>query len=100
MQTQKDTLQAELHNLPQTWKLTPLGKKDSSGEVNPKAPYLTDWSSTNVDREFINSEIESGIAKGYGLRTGEASGRLLTLYPFRGLKFMQNGDVPVSANPC
>jgi monovalent cation:H+ antiporter, CPA1 family len=26
--------------------------------------------------------------------------RLLTLYPFRGLKFMQNGDVPVSANPC
>jgi Protein of unknown function (DUF3987)/Bifunctional DNA primase/polymerase, N-terminal len=79
MQTPKNTLQAELHNLPQTWKLTPTGKKDSSGEVNPKAPYLADWAGTDIDREFISTEIEAGRATGYGLIMGRSSGYLVAI---------------------
>ncbi len=80
MQTLKYILQVELHNLPQTWNLTPLGKKDPSGKVDPKAPYIADWANTDVDRVFINAEIEeAGKATGYGLRLGQSSGYVVAI---------------------
>ena len=61
---------AALHNLPEDWKLTPLGKKDDTGKPNPKAPYLTKWSTTDIDRQAIEQDIRSGRAIGFGLKLG------------------------------
>jgi Protein of unknown function (DUF3987)/Bifunctional DNA primase/polymerase, N-terminal len=79
MQTSKDIFQSELHILPQTWNLTPLGKRDASGKVDPKAPYIADWANTDVDLEFINAEIEERKATGYGLRLGCPSGYVVAI---------------------
>jgi Protein of unknown function (DUF3987)/Bifunctional DNA primase/polymerase, N-terminal len=68
-----DFLKSELQNLPQPWKLTPLGKPD------PKAPYLFDWANTDIDREFIIAEIDAGRATGYGLRLGQPSGYVVAI---------------------
>ncbi len=71
-------MKLELQNLPQAWKLTPLGKRDSSGKPDPKAPYFSDWGNTDVDREFIQKYI-SGKATGYGLRLGQPSGYVVAI---------------------
>jgi Bifunctional DNA primase/polymerase, N-terminal len=61
---------AALHNLPEDWQLTPLGKRDDTGKQDPKAPYLKQWSTTDIDRESIEQEIRSGRAIGFGLKLG------------------------------
>lgn len=56
----------ELQKIPQSWALTPV---DGS-----KKPYRAKWQSEPpLKREKILSEIQSGSAKGYGLRTGKIS---------------------------
>ena len=61
---------AALHDLPQDWQLTPLGKRDLTGKPDPKAPYLKQWSTTDIDRPEIEREIRSGRAIGFGLKLG------------------------------
>lgn len=61
---------AALHNLPENWQLTPLGKKDRTGQSDPKAPYLKQWSTTDIDRKSIEQDIRSGKAIGFGLKLG------------------------------
>jgi Bifunctional DNA primase/polymerase, N-terminal len=68
--TKTDELITALHNLPQDWNLTPLGKKDQTGKPDPKAPYLKKWSTTDIDRQAIEQEIRSAKAVGYGLKLG------------------------------
>jgi Bifunctional DNA primase/polymerase, N-terminal len=68
--TKTDELITALHNLPQDWNLTPLGKKDKAGKPDPKAPYLKKWSTTDIDRQAIEREIRSGKAIGFGLKLG------------------------------
>jgi P4 family phage/plasmid primase-like protien len=65
--------------LPEYWQLTPLGKIDQADNVNPKAPYLTDWQNKDIDRAFIQSEIDAGKAVGIGLRLGEPSGCVVAI---------------------
>ena len=72
-------MKTEIQNLPQAWKLTPLGKRDSSGKPDPKVPYFSDWCNADVDREFIQSEKESGKATGYGLVLGKPSGYVVAI---------------------
>ena len=62
---------AALHNLPEDWQLTPLGRKDrTTGKQDPKAPYLTKWSTTDIDRQAIEQDIRLGKAIGFGLKLG------------------------------
>ena len=62
---------AALHNLPEDWQLTPLGRKDrTTGKQDPKAPYLTKWSTTDIDRQAIEQDIKLGKAIGFGLKLG------------------------------
>lgn len=66
--------------LPELWQLTPLGKLDKkTGKVNSKAPYYSDWTNKDFDRDFIKSEIEAGRAVGIGLRLGKASGYVVAI---------------------
>lgn len=65
--------------LPDCWQLTPLGKIDNAGKINPKAPYLNDWQNRDVDRAFIKSEIDAAKAVGIGLRLGEPSGYVVAI---------------------
>jgi Bifunctional DNA primase/polymerase, N-terminal len=89
-----------INNLPQSWQLTPLGKLDKSGKINLKAPYLDDWQKLDLDRGFINSEIESGKAIGIGLRLGEPSGYIVAI-DFDGqsaieLGIEKFGEIPIT----
>ncbi len=66
--------------LPKLWQLTPLGKLDKkTGKIDSKAPYYTDWTNKDFDREFIKSEIEEGKAVGIGLRLGKPSGYVVAI---------------------
>ena len=64
----------QLDDLPLDWQLTPLGKNG-----NPKAPYTDDWAKKDLDRDFIQTEIESGKAVGIGLILGAPSGHLVAI---------------------
>ncbi len=68
--TKTNQLIAALYNLPEDWQFTPLGKRDQTGKQDPKAPYLKQWSTTDIDRESIEQEIRSGRAIGFGLKLG------------------------------
>jgi hypothetical protein len=62
----------ELPLIPQGWALTPLRGN--------KAPYRTDWQHESpLTRTQIITEIESGQAKGYGIRTGTVSGGIVAI---------------------
>ena len=65
--------------LPDCWQLTPLGKMDKTGKINPKAPYLSDWQNKDVNRDSIQSKIDAGKAVGIGLRLGEPSGYVVAI---------------------
>jgi hypothetical protein len=79
MNSQTNQLAETLNSLPAHWKLTPLGKRDEKGEINPKAPYIKDWANKDLDREFIAQSLISGKAIGIGLRLGESSGDLVAI---------------------
>jgi hypothetical protein len=67
--------------IPQDWALTPL--------LGDKAPYRTAWQHESpLPRNQIIAEIESGHAKGYGIRTGTVSGGIVAL-DFDGPSAMQ-----------
>lgn len=58
--------------IPQDWALTPLRSN--------KAPYRTAWQhETPLTRGEIIAEIESGEARGYGIRTGSISGGIVAI---------------------
>lgn len=69
----------KIQDLPHGWQLTPLGKCKPSGEIDFKAPYRHSWQNEDLDREFIEQEIASGKATGYGLRLGIPSGGTLAI---------------------
>lgn len=67
--------------IPQDWALTPLRGN--------KAPYRTAWQHESpIPRNQIIAEIESGQAKGYGIRTGTVSGGIVAI-DFDGSSAMQ-----------
>lgn len=68
-----------LANIPETWKLTPLGKVDKDGKVNPKAPYSHGWQKRDITLGEIQTAITQGQATGYGLRLGEPSGYVMAI---------------------
>jgi hypothetical protein len=66
--------------LPELWQLTPLGKLNKkTGKVDSKAPYYSDWTNKDFDRDFIKSEIDTGRAVGIGLRLGKPSGYVVAI---------------------
>jgi KaiC/GvpD/RAD55 family RecA-like ATPase/DNA-binding PadR family transcriptional regulator len=68
----KAQLVAGLQQLPLNWALTPVDGN--------KRPYRQSWQSeAPLSREALASEIKSGRAKGYGIRTGETSGGILAI---------------------
>ncbi len=87
--------------LPEYWQLTPTGKI-KAGKVNPKAPYLDDWQNKDVDRAFMQREIDAGKAVGIGLRLGEPSGCVVAI-DFDGQSAIDLGresfgEMPVTVN--
>jgi predicted transcriptional regulator len=60
----------ELKQLPKTWALTPVRKKQ---------PYRKNWQSELLRHEQLEDEIRLKNATGYGLKTGEMSGGLVAL---------------------
>ena len=63
---------AQLKTLPSEWALTPV--------KGNKACYRTNWQfEAPLSHEAITSEIKSGRAKGYGIRTGTVSGGIVAI---------------------
>lgn len=61
-----------LKSIPDDWALTPVDGN--------KRPYRKNWQRENpLNRHEIFKEINSGRAKGYGIRTGEISGGILAI---------------------
>jgi hypothetical protein len=67
-----DLLISELGKLPQEWALTPV--------KGNKACYRKNWQhEPALSREELIAEINSGKAKGYGIRTGKVSGGIAAI---------------------
>src|SRR5919202_1811995 len=61
-----------LSSIPENWALTPVNGN--------KQPYRKNWQNEKpLSRELITGEINSGKAKGYGLRTGKVSGGIIAI---------------------
>jgi len=65
-------LREAVHKLPKTWTVTPVDGN--------KRPYRSAWQNESpLSVEDLTTEINSGRAKGYGLRTGVVSGGILAI---------------------